>query len=62
MRNTLQYPITTNEVVSELQVLHDDAMAEMVAEISMGDMRPLLLSTAIQIVQAHGDEFLAKKF
>lgn len=49
MRNLVKHPITVSEIVSYLNRLELDALAEE----KVGDMRPLLLSMAAKIVRAH---------
>ena len=48
MRNILEYPPTTAEIVECLRELSKELLA---GEPSMGDMRPLLLEMAASIVQ-----------
>lgn len=46
MRNTVEYPITLDEVIACLREYQKECNPE-----AMGDMRPLLLQRAIQIVE-----------
>lgn len=48
MRNLLQYPVTQDELLTELRRQMQDAMSEQ----RCGDMRPLLLQHTIEIVEA----------
>jgi predicted GNAT superfamily acetyltransferase len=47
MRNLAEFPITIEEVISELEVVR----AEALAEDQVGDMRPCLMDEAIKIVE-----------
>jgi hypothetical protein len=67
MRNTLTYPVTSEEIVACLNELNAEISAPTVAIIdgvetnlgpNIGDMRPLLLSFAAKIVAEYGDDFL----
>lgn len=49
MRNTLEYPITDEEIVACLEKI----MNEISQERACGDMRPLLLSKAIARIKAN---------
>jgi hypothetical protein len=55
MRNLLEFPVTLDEVIEGLERLKADIMQEG----ACGDIRPLLLHRAIQIVKRekffHGD-------
>lgn len=55
MRNTVEYPITLSEVIECLRQFQDSCDPDLI-----GDMRPLLLKRAIQIVERerffHGEE------
>ncbi len=54
MRNLLEYPVTTEEIVQCLVRLKEKEEAEIEAKHIMGDMTPLLLEKAIMIVRASG--------
>lgn len=59
MRNLLEYPITLQEVIDLLERLETDAIKEGEEKLLCGDMRPLLLRKAIQVIERerflHGD-------
>jgi len=52
MRNLAQYPATREEVLALL----DELTATFNAEGNVGDMRPLLLSYAREVVRKHAPE------
>lgn len=52
MRNTEKYPITTQEIVSCLLELSDELANQ--RPLRIGDMRPLLLQKAAEIVAQAG--------
>ena len=57
MRDLEKYPITTDEIIQCLQRLMDDVSYEKTGLV--GDMRPLLLANAIQIImEADADTWI----
>lgn len=54
MRNLLEYPITAEEVVECLDNILKEVEYESKARTLFGDMRPLLLRTAIEVVREAG--------
>lgn len=56
MRNLVQYPITSDEIVACLRQLSTE-ISDIDGERLIGDMRPLLLQTAANVVEA-ADEML----
>jgi hypothetical protein len=61
MRNLEQYPITAEEVLKCLNRLKDEAQERMVRDMVCGDMSPLLLAVAAQIITKYGDEFFSAR-
>lgn len=58
MRNLAQYPITAEEIVECVNRLKDEAQKRVEVDHICGDMTPLLLTVASQIVAKYGEEFL----
>ena len=52
MRNTLQYPVTVEEMVNCLHRLRNDANTKNKEQLIMGDMTSLLLSKTIVVLEA----------
>lgn len=52
MRNTLEYPVTKEEILECLKLIQRNIMKWNSKENSVGDMRALLLAEAIKIIEA----------
>lgn len=61
MRNLLEYPITTEEIVAELEAVKAEWLALEGAEFRCGAMRPLLLDAAIASVKEMPDILIELK-
>lgn len=58
MRNTLQYPITKDEVISALE----NAITEELGKRLVGGIRPAALVKAKEFILAHGPEIFYEPF
>lgn len=58
MRNTLQYPITKEEVIKAINVALEKAFDPNL----VGDIRPLALTKAKKFIIEHGPDFFYEDF
>lgn len=58
MRNLEQYPITAEEVLECVNTLKDEVQKRVEIDDICGDMTPLLLTVAAQIIAKYGEDFL----